>query len=333
MPVRSFRSVGHRAAQRRHRFLITMALLAVLGTVTAMPSSAVASFPGKDGLIAFTRIVKNHKTAIVIVRPNGEKVRTIRSQCCNAAWDPTWSANGRRIAFSGSQTHPPTDLPRDGNIFTMNKKGKGLERLTSGTLYNGRRFKDRYPSWSPDGTQLVFAREYPVVGSGQQPFVPPELFVVNADGSGLHTLETPPLMEGVSNPTWSPDGEWIAFEGGAPFGLYRVRPDGSDMQLVTDFSLPAWPDWSPDGELITFAETSGRSTSLYTVRPDGTGLTKVTKKGSQAYGEPAFSPEGDRIVFVDKGILKLIPVEGGKGKPLLKRNREFRDFTPSWRPG
>ncbi len=64
----------------------------------------------------------------------------------NDAWDwsPSWSPDGRRIAF---------DPNRDGNaeIYVMNADGSGVTRLT----YNGA--DDFTPAWSPDGRRIAFA--------------------------------------------------------------------------------------------------------------------------------------------------------------------------------
>ncbi len=83
-----------------------------------------------------------------------------------------------------------------------------------------------YPS--PDGSRYVMALEV----EGQT-----DIFVVNADGSGLTNLTRHPANDAV--PIWSPDGRYIAFvsnRGGAIWlrQLYVMRADGSDVRLVSD---------------------------------------------------------------------------------------------------
>ena len=75
------------------------------------------------------------------------------------------------------------------------------------------------------------------------------LFVSNADGSGEQKLTEGYLDY---NPVWSPDGQWIGFtsERNGSADLYRMRPDGSGLERVTDD--PAYDDqaaFSPDGPL------------------------------------------------------------------------------------
>ena len=309
----------------------TLAAAAVLVVLLAGGDRARAAFPGQDGLIAFNRTLENGKGGfsdrIITVKPNGKDVNAITPRCCQIDEDPAWSPNGKRIAFG--------HFPPGGRIFTMNQRGKKRERATEGKRFNGKPFEDSDPSWSPDGTEIVFFREHGgglVVGKGF------DLFVVDADGSNLRPIVTIGLDE--LEPAWSPDGEWIAFVAqgdgspGLPDGIYRMRPDGSERQLVVALKdLRKGLDWSADGQSLAFSTRAKDSgPEVFTVRPDGTGLTQLTNEPRPAF-DPAFSPRGDRIVFTAGGVLKLMDSDGGNPSKLLKKSRAVGDFAPSWQPG
>jgi dipeptidyl aminopeptidase/acylaminoacyl peptidase len=100
---------------------------------------------------------------------------------------------------------------------------------------------------SPDGARVAFE----VIGG--------DLHVVNADGSGLVSLGRG------HRPSWSPDGQWVAFmrteDNGKNYtasDLYAARADGSVVVALTQTPdrLEMNPSWSPDGTLIAFDDLS-----------------------------------------------------------------------------
>ena len=114
------------------------------------------------------------------------------------------------------------------------------------------------PRWSPDGTQLVFARQGigPLRNGGCQS----TLFVVNADGSDLRQL-VPAEMNALI-PSWSADGSTIVFhsstflpgypqdETARTVDVYTIRPDGGGLRQVTNDGVSTWPRWTTDGRIV-----------------------------------------------------------------------------------
>ena len=130
--------------------------------------------------------------------------------------------DGTRIAFSVFQ---------DG-IYVINADGSGRRRLTSSAMVNS--VGDAQPSWSPDGTKIVFTRV--VGGNCTGPPVPwvgsqcKQLWVMNADGSDQTELTDNP-GGGDSSPSWgivaptpAPPEDVIAHERGpTPIGAFHGR--------------------------------------------------------------------------------------------------------------
>jgi hypothetical protein len=91
-----------------------------------------------------------------------------------------------------------------------------------------------YPSWSPDGSKIVFQ-------SWKQDPGLDELYRVNADGSNLVRLtgEGKSIQRSARHPSWSPDGNWISFVGikssGSPHGIHLLPSDGDGSTVVTLF--------------------------------------------------------------------------------------------------
>lgn len=119
-----------------------------------------------------------------------------------------------------------------------------------------------------------------------------------------------------SNPQWSPDGSWLAFEvnnnsdkvdlylvrvsGGLPSGpASRVVIPGGGSSFSTGGSFTANPIWVPDGGLFFEAANPGGTTRIYYVKPGGAApvefLSSSAAPGMLAW--PAVSPDGSKVVF------------------------------------
>jgi Tol biopolymer transport system component len=173
---------------------------------------------------------------------------------------------------------------RRGDVWSANADGSGLRRLTS------RRGPEFDPSWSPDGSRIVYRDSRRGIN------VNDEIYVMNADGSHRRNL-THSLWNEWS-PAWSPDGRLIAFYSGQ---LLVMRPDGGGQRAVTDVE-GEYPAWSPDGRRLAFmsAEPGTRGSNpnydVFVVNRDGTGLRRLTDWPGED-GWPAWSPDGEWIAF------------------------------------
>jgi Tol biopolymer transport system component len=193
---------------------------------------------------------------------------------------PLWSRDGTRLACEGfGQTDPslngiytirssdgggvvrvtstpdgddlPGDSSPDGNrmvfqrttldaLFVVNTNGTGLKQITPADF-----LLTSSDVWSPQGNEIVFSRHV-------TPDVRSSIWVVHADGTGLHEINVQPASacgaakadpnaEGCFQPTWSPDGTKIAF--GRSDEIYTVNADGTGLTQVTDAPGSESPDW------------------------------------------------------------------------------------------
>lgn len=171
-------------------------------------------------------------------------------------------------------------------IFKSAADGSGEVIIASGAI-------NYTPRWAASGQQLTVTRE---VGGGA---VAREIFLMNADGSGLTRLTNNGSVDEFAH--LSPDGTRVVFEsqrdGNAE--IYVMNSDGSNqVRLTSAPGSDGEPSWSPDGTRILFTSDRTGSLELFTMAPDGTAVTQVTTASGATLQIGRWSPDGQRVSFV-----------------------------------
>ena len=211
---------------------------------------------------------------------------------------PAWSPNGQQIVF-----HSTRD--RNWEIYVMDADGSNPRNLTRHPA------NDNYPDWSPDGSQIAFNSAR---GDGAI-----NLYVMDTDGSNVKQLTHMRIeqWELASKPKWSPDGEWILFEGDIVEGnleqgrqIYAIRPDGTGRWQVSE-PVPGAAmflgGWSPDGKQIVYDATvdAGVNETIIIATLDTIGRSKVKKWEKvpipkMPFQTVSFGADGKSIFFSGK---------------------------------
>ncbi len=187
-----------------------------------------------------------------------------------------WSPDGKQLAYGGSVATAQSGP----DIYSINLDGSHNTRLTHPPNHDS-----AAPAWSPDGQRIAFLH------SGY-------VYVMRADGS-----QQKRLVPGDGLLYWSPDSQRISFYsyGDAGWGIYVVRPDGTDEKLVTtDASglsgqLLAY-SWLPDGKHMAYASASGKGLRVIDINTLAVEiLTRFYAYGGSA---PSWSPDGSKVVFI-----------------------------------
>jgi Tol biopolymer transport system component len=153
---------------------------------------------------------------------------------------------------------------------------------------------ENYPSWSPDGTRLVYQRDF----NGSS------IYLINADGTGQQRLSPTPGFD--VSPSWSPDGSQIVYArlyaapqpNQPPMTDIRIMyADGSgDHAILANTLFSVEPRWSVDNQVVFMSLMDGSGElEIYVMNDDGSGLRQLTSAGNN--GDPVWSPEGTRISF------------------------------------
>lgn len=123
------------------------------------------------------------------------------------------------------------------------------------------------------------------------------LEVADADGRNPQSLLV--SSEPIMSPTWSPDGQqlaYVSFEKKKP-QIYTVNVSNGQRRLITDFSgINGAPTWSPDGRQLAVVLSKSGSPKIYTINLSNGAMKQLTF-GDAIDTEPRYSPDGKSLLF------------------------------------
>jgi dipeptidyl aminopeptidase/acylaminoacyl peptidase len=308
-----------------------------IAPVTVTPAAALP--PANDaprnfqGRIAYGKTGQMGQIDLYIADADGSNPRQL-TDLLGMETSPAWSQDGTKIAFIASvDSRDPTDcysgyvqFKCNFEIYSINVDGTDLRRVTNSEGY------EREPSWSPDGTRIVYqsSRNVPS-GSFWQ------LYVINADGT--NEVQLTDEAAGFRLAYWSPINNSIVFTrvDDQDSDIYVMDVDERIMtRLTANNRVNYWPIWSYDGTQIAFLSYDETSDSaLYVMNADGSGERLVDSGYPIIDGyRPAWSPDGTEIAFVSDrtGTFAIYAVDLATNTVRPITPSDARYSAPAWSP-
>jgi len=280
--------------------LLTSVLVSLL-----LQGASGATNRTEGALDANTRIAYSCNGGICVIYPDGSGRQQLTRDLFIDSY-PTWSPNGRSIAFTGNLGRTVIDI--------INADGTGRIRLTP------RSGDDALPAWSPDGRTIALDNN-----------TTRQVDLTTIDGS-----RRPLTHRASSLPSWSPDGNHIAFVSGdgrrlalTSGDIYVINVDGSgEQRLAQNGTFPAW---SPDGTEIAFLRNGpnwSSDASIWIMHADGSHERRLWSHSDEG-GALSWSPSGKSLAFTYDSEIYTIQADGHQ---LRRVTLAGDNLDPAWQP-
>lgn len=231
---------------------------------------------------------------------------------------PAFSPDGTRAAYLSS-----------GNRDYISQLNLVVRSLKTGKTVTAVKGVTSAAAWSPDGEQLIYAKNTINSGHGSHFY---DLYTYD-----LTTRKERQLTKGKRSrhPDWSERSGIISIiEHDGTSNLARCNPDGSSFREITAFHSGEQlftPHWTPDGERIIFAVNAGsHGRDIAVINADGSGFRYLLKTTADER-DPRPLPDGSGFVFAadPTGIFNLYMQTYDGDDPVLLTNVSGGAFMPS----
>jgi Tol biopolymer transport system component len=288
--------------------------------------SGDGSLVGFDSTADLTGGNADHSAEIFVIHSDGTGLRQLAD--CGDSWEgPSIDADGSVIAFSSTADLTGGNPDHSSEVFVINSDGTGLRQLTDDPVYASWSFKG---SINAPGTVVAFGSQADLTGGNPDHLLMNQVFVMNADGTGLRQLTGDPLYPSVA-PSISADGSMVVFESYAD--LTGGNPDHSDEMFLA--TTTGWLVVDADTDLPSSLSAGDTYDAMVTAKNDSTTIWNDTYSLNEVMGAAESASAIARWsvgqLFIADGV--TVPTGDDPATEDVVENQYEFDFTvvaPPW---
>jgi Tol biopolymer transport system component len=311
-----------RGVPRLAAVVVVLALILALVTAALLAGGFRHRPPAPFGPATNGRLAFDTNAQILTANADGSDVRPLVLTIPNAA-GATFSPDGTKLAFWGDGSPD--------SLYLANADGTAIHKL-AGDLWIS---TDKSPTWSPDSRAIALSTE-----GAPQAFDEHLLVIDTTTGIVKNLGPAPALPVRALFPTWSPDGQWISFEGIGPTPSYwLVRPDGTDAHrlptgLLEDTVFPA--RWAPSASTLQLAYSASAPSSSGSEIYVFDLATNSERRISGDHGRelwPTWSPDGTRLAWLTGAAREGVRIQSiADPSTAVTLEAAGMAFPPTWSP-
>lgn len=285
-----------------------LAAIATGGAALALSAPALATFPGDNGAIAFSR-----GGDIWTINPDGTGEKRLTSGAEHHDASPEWAPNGAELLFERTGNDGP-------HVYRMKPDGSGIQWVRRGGS----------PQFAPDGKRIAYGED--------------DVYVDQRNGSAPQRVTH--LDLGHQPADWSPINDLILYQAHNNISwIGAASPAGADLDLGLpnrdpgpDYVDYRSPSWSPDGTRVALGSLASAEHSYCWSVPscsdplvglivtDLAGRYRVIRQGQALGHSTTWSPDGSRLAYTAGGAIRIIHPDGSGDRALTQGSQ------PDWQP-
>jgi Tol biopolymer transport system component/serine/threonine protein kinase len=288
-------------------------------TANSMDDDEQARFSPTGDQIVFTS--SRDGGGLFLMGATGESVKRLTT----TGYDPAWSPDGRRIAYSTEGVFDPYMRSIFAELWTVEVAAGTTSRVYVGDAVQ--------PAWSPDGSRIAYWANT----GGQR-----DIWTIPAGGGKPAAVTNDAATDW--SPIWSPDGQWLYFtsDRGGSMNLWRVRIDqptgravATPQPVTNSVRAIGSARLSASGTKM-IAMGYDATTDITVLSFDASAPDRITPRATirnQAFDMCDPSPDGVWLACTHRGAhedLVLLRSDGSETRRLMDDG--FKDRGALWSP-